>query len=279
LKKSGRKKAFLITASVPVVAAGVFFALSGIKKSTSYKKAVEIAGQNPAEAYEIFTELKGYKDSEEQAQKLAKEDPALPYRNLKKGNVLTFGTYEQDNDASDGTEPIEWLVLDKIGDEILLISISCIDCVTYNDVAFEPVTWADCSLRKWLNGEFYETAFSADEKKLIALTENVNPDQATLGTEGGADTEDYVYLLCEKEAGIYMGNSINKEYAGMAYATAYAIYKGAFADENGLTEWWLRTPGAYEYTAQYVESSGSVYEAGAYVDLAYGIRPVIRIKI
>ena len=44
--------------------------------------------------------------------------------NLKSANIgdkVTFGKYEQDNKTSNGTEPIEWDVLDKKGNAYLLI--------------------------------------------------------------------------------------------------------------------------------------------------------------
>ena len=167
---------------------------------------------------------------------------------LSKGDIVALGTYEQNNNLSDGAEPIEWRVLERIGDEVLLLSVNCLDCRTYNDVR-------------------------------IVLADNVNTDQSEAGTEGGADTQDYVFLLSEQEAGIYMGNEIDQEYVGKAVPTAYAIEQGAHIDETGAAEWWLRSPGAYEYTAQFVEPSGVPYIAGAYVDISYAVRPAIWIKV
>ena len=38
------------------------------------------------------------------------------------GGIACFGHYEQDNDADDGAEPIEWIVLAAEGDARLLLS-------------------------------------------------------------------------------------------------------------------------------------------------------------
>ena len=198
---------------------------------------------------------------------------------LSKGDIVALGTYEQNNNLSDGAEPIEWRVLERIGDEVLLLSVNCLDCRTYNDVPFEPVTWETSAIRAWLGDEFYNSVFTDEEKQRIVLADNVNTDQSEAGTEGGADTQDYVFLLSEQEAGIYMGNEIDQEYVGKAVPTAYAIEQGAHIDETGAAEWWLRSPGAYEYTAQFVEPSGVPYIAGAYADISYAVRPAIWIKV
>lgn len=199
-------------------------------------------------------------------------------QSLSKGDIISFGSYEQNNNLSDGPEPIEWRVLERIGDEVLLLSVNCLDCRTYNDVPFEPVTWETSAIRAWLGEEFYKSAFTDEEKQEIVLAENVNADQSEAGTEGGSDTQDYVFLLSAQEAGIYMGNEIDQEYVGKAAPTTYAIEQGAHIDASGMAEWWLRSPGAYEYTAQFVETSGVPYTAGAYVDISYAVRPAIWVK-
>ena len=49
---------------------------------------------------------------------------AGPYAgaNMHVGDTVVFGSYEQDNDKSNGTEPIEWIVLDEKGGRYLLLS-------------------------------------------------------------------------------------------------------------------------------------------------------------
>ena len=32
---------------------------------------------------------------------------------------------------------------------------------------YTPVTWADCTLRDWLNGEFLNTAFTSEEQAML----------------------------------------------------------------------------------------------------------------
>ena len=69
------------------------------------------------------------------------------------GSHVVFGKYEQDDDASNGKEPIEWIVLAKEKDRALLISKYGLAAQQYN-TEWTDETWETCSLRKWLNETF-----------------------------------------------------------------------------------------------------------------------------
>ena len=196
------------------------------------------------------------------------------------GEIITFGTYEQDNNTGNGAEPIEWLVLDNQGDRMLVISRYGLDSQEYNERR-TSVTWETCGLRSWLNSEFYNTAFSDSEKALIRTTTLSNPDNAKYNTSGGNATNDNVFCLSIDEAKAYFG--INK--AREAKPTAYAVAKGAYAATSaqwygGNCYWWLRSPGNYQSTAAYVDISGDVNEDGHYVYLAnFAVRPALWIGL
>ena len=94
------------------------------------------------------------------------------------GDIIEFGAYEQDNEKSNGKEPIEWQVLAKEDNKILVISKYALDAKPYN-TEFENVTWETCTLRTWLNETFLDEAFSKAEKSMIQTTEvsaDKNPD-------------------------------------------------------------------------------------------------------
>ena len=61
---------------------------------------------------------------------------------------VTFGSYEQDNDLTNGKEDIEWLVLARDENKALLISRYSLDNQPYSEHT-EEVPWENCSLRKW----------------------------------------------------------------------------------------------------------------------------------
>ena len=50
-----------------------------------------------------------------------------PYAGLQVGDMIEFGSYEQDNNEANGTEPIEWRVLDVSDGNPLLISVYGLD--------------------------------------------------------------------------------------------------------------------------------------------------------
>lgn len=63
------------------------------------------------------------------------------------GDVITFGAYEQDGNSSNGTEAIEWIVLERDGNKVLVLSLYCHEQMPFNNT-LAPVTWEKCSLRK-----------------------------------------------------------------------------------------------------------------------------------
>ena len=101
-----------------------------------------------------------------------------PYAGLQVGDMIEFGSYEQDNNEANGTEPIEWRVLDVSDGNPLLISVYGLDTKPYND-SYRWVTWKESTIRQWLNGEFFRTAFTREEQVLIKkepLTTADNPE-------------------------------------------------------------------------------------------------------
>ena len=74
------------------------------------------------------------------------------------GSIVTFGHYEQDGNLDNGQEKIEWIVLDVQKERCLLLSRYCLDTKSYHSKG-KNITWKDCTLRKWLNHDFLNTAF------------------------------------------------------------------------------------------------------------------------
>ena len=201
-------------------------------------------------------------------------------RQIKRGNIFTFGAYEQDNDYSNGREPIEWIVLDKKGNEVLLISKYCLDRKIYASMPliiglFMSTTWEECELREWLNSDFLNTAFDATQREKISRKKISNFDNTKYGTKGGNNTEDKVFLLSINEAVRYF--SSNK--ARQASPTSYALYQGAEV-ENGACKWWLRSPGYFKYSAALIEQDGSLSYSGGESNITFvGVRPALWLDI
>ena len=194
----------------------------------------------------------------------------------KAGDIILFGSYEQDNNPYNGTEDIEWLVLAKEKDRVLVISRYALDCRPYN-AKEQEVTWETCFLHGWLNDTFLNNAFSADEQAMIR-TETVTADRnPSYGTSPGRDTTDKVFLLSITEVNQYLtGESARK-----CQATAYAVKRGAYINPlDGNCWWWLRSPGMNSFLAAIVNYVGSVGYDGVRVHTWDGaVRPALWINI
>lgn len=191
------------------------------------------------------------------------------------GDVIFFGHYEQDNQNGNGLEPIRWIVLAVFNDKALVISESILDVKKYEDSG-RDATWETCSLRTWLNEEFFNSAFSAEEKKVI-LTRTLNTeDNPEWDTDGGNNTVDKVFLLSMEDT-LEEREYFSDDESRQASSTPYAEARG---QQTG--DWWLRSPGDDHGKAAYVNALGQVRAAGIYVDVEYvGVRPglVIDLKL
>ncbi len=223
---------------------------SAVIRDEKYYNAVTLMDEgNLDDAYKIFKELGRYKDSEEKVSdiRLIKAQEALP--GIKVGDYIKFGSYDQDNDASNGGEDVEWLVLEIQDDKVLLISRYAIEYEDY-DTDYRNVAWEDCTLRKWLNRGFLNDVFSDGEKKRIS-TVSVSPDQ----NSSGKATQDKIFLLDVAEAEKYFGSNKARE----CKPTEYVISKGTNVKQlNGNCRWFLRTEGSGRSTAIYVDEYGRI---------------------
>ncbi len=186
---------------------------------------------------------------------------------------IFFGNYPQQKNGD--REPIEWIVLEKRDDSVLLISRYGLDRQSFH-TSCSAVTWETCSLRAWLNETFLAAAFSPDEQAVI-LNTTVTADRSPIHrTSAGNDTTDKVFLLSVEEANRYF----DSDDARQCRATAYAKAQGAYADYlSGVCGWWLRTPGFVAYAVAKVFPNGSVSVHGGDVDSNWpAVRPVLRIR-
>ena len=165
--------------------------------------------------------------------------PAYEYQDsYKPGDTLFMGVY--------AGQPVEWLVAETDGDDCLLVSRYGLETRRYNEV-WQPTSWAECTLRAWLNEDFLNSCFTEKERAAILLTpvdngeENCNPAY-TVG--GGENTEDRVFLLSYAEANLIFG-----ETGGACAPTDHAVKTGAHTSERYQADgrpagwYWLRSPG------------------------------------
>ena len=198
----------------------------------------------------------------------------LSAKDFQVGSYVTFGTYEQDNNLTNGEEPIEWLVLDVQEEQALLLSRYGLDYRKFNNV-FNDVMWNGSGLRTWLNETFITQAFNAQEQKKIiksSVKADFNPKYPKTA---GARTDDNIFLLSIKEAENYLS-----EETRCCQPTPYAIDKGAVpSQQNKNGYWWLRTPGHLWQNAAVVAPDGEILYAGNSVDSEDVIRPALWVKL
>lgn len=195
------------------------------------------------------------------------------------GDAVLMGEYPYSKNGR--KKPIEWIIIDKDQDgTFLLLNSYGIDAKQYNAEA-KAVTWKTCTLRKWLNGSFYETAFNDKEKKSIKTSYIKNYT--------GDDTKDKIFLLSIPEAKKYLSPGFNnskklrKYIYTVAKLTPYAFKRGGNRyryEHSGVplvSWWWLRSPGDSAEKAAFTGRDGDVYSDGFLVQLDYGaVRAALR---
>ena len=201
-----------------------------------------------------------------------------------------FGTSEADEDEEraplfvgswpqESGEPIVWDVLAEEGNRKLLLSRKAVAKRPYHD-ADEPVSWETCSLRAWLNGDFYRAAFNDYEKQHI-LKIPVTADRNTYcNTDAGNSTDDHVFLLSLPEVNALLRRKLSakrKCEADPADAPD-ADNDNKAADDTGCV-WWLRSPGSEKNEAACVNGDGQISNFGLPANTpTIAVRPCIWVR-
>lgn len=152
----------------------------------------------------------------------------------------------------------DWFVLDKQADKMLIITEKVIEERPYHHEESE-ITWESCDIRKYLNGEFYNSFNEADRERIIEVT-NENADNPWYGTGGGNPTKDKICLLSIDEVLRYFGDSgqiktrymyPNCEWCKDEFLPwiddEYNLNRRAVDDTGVVRHCWLRSPGANPY--------------------------------
>ena len=251
------------------------------------------ASDNPETASEAPSESSDSEPASESPEE-SSEEPASPYihyesgrvgNSIHTGDIVVLGSFEQDNERMDGPEPLEWLVIREEPGRLLLISVYSLNNLPY-DEDHELSIWADCSLNKWLNGNFYESCFSEAEKEFISYVEMRDgyPSAAQSSLSGG-----WVFCLSKNDLeGDYVTlpdrRALNSPYADviMKRAMLSSEYYPNTVEEvdqkreewnrnygTGCSWWWLRDPAGW-----FVHATGEVKEGTNCRDLN-SVRPAM----
>ena len=155
---------------------------------------------------------------------------------MKIGEYVRFGRYEQDNNLENGPEEIVWRILDIQDGKALLFPSTALEHLQFEEKA-ETATWDKCSLRRWLNEDFYRSAFDDTERASIHESSLSNPSNPKYGAYSGPDTKDSIFLLSSDEFKNYNIRSCVE-----GDRTEYLLSKQG--SDQILDYFWLRTVGA-----------------------------------
>ena len=188
-----------------------------------------------------------------------------PFKKAKGGDVVKFGNYPQT--ANGDNQPIEWQVLEKKKNKMLVISRYILERKCFDRSSND---WENSDIREWLNIDFYNKAFNEKEKKYIKFFDPF------VGSRGDCN---YIFLLSKEEAEEYFAN----DDARKCKPTEYAMKHGVSVYGCGYSYWRLRSEDYNSNRYVYlVHWDGHVYCGGFFsfcaVDFLIGIRPALWIN-
>ena len=209
-----------------------------------------------------------------------KERKELSEQEFTDGKLYYKGTmYAKTRDGYFKSVPIKWRILKVDGDGYILQSEKILANRAYHE--WMCACYGDSDIRKWLNTEFINEAFSKEEQADILTTslmvKDLHWDPAHQNGTGSMVTTEYrnlqdkIYLLSHEQltSEYGYGNAASR----LARATRYVDWKERKSD------WWLLGKYYYEYGIThnaYVGDNGEIYIW--YQTWGKGIRPVLKIK-
>lgn len=158
---------------------------------------------------------------------------------VREGKYIKFGKYEQDNNVYNGKEDIEWLVLKVEEGRALVISKYALDCQRYHTEC-QLVSWKDSTLRKWLNEDFIQQAFTESEQTIIPTVTLIDEAESYPFRE----SKDQIFILSSDEVLEYF----EPVHEAICQSTKYAETK--MKEQTGssvpYSTWWLRWHSMYK---------------------------------
>ncbi len=145
---------------------------------------------------------------------------------LNVGDVYKFGSYEQDNNTENGKEDIEWIVLEKRGNKILVVTKYALT------IGHIVGAWDEGSDYKFMNDSFISNSFSESERGMICGTTN------------------RVFLLSASEVNKYFPSENERRCRATTYCSS--TFKSLDVS-NGYCCWWLAAD-----QPTYVDNHGSI---------------------
>ncbi len=281
-EKAAKKCKRTIAIVVPVIVACIALVIvltAQIIPGQKLNKAITLIDSGDYKAAYILLDSIDYKNSRELQENIKPQYQIALLSEAEIGSSVFFGSYEQDNDTSNGKEDIEWIALAKEGNKALIISRYALDCKLYH-MSMSDVTWETCSLREWLNGPFLD-AFGVEVRNSIIDTTVTADKNPSYSTSPGNDATDKVFLLSVAEVDKYFSSDEARKCTPTDYANAQGVWMSRSDSTGGRAAcWWLRSPGSLSDHAALVHGSGYVDINGRGVfNILGGVRPALWIDL
>lgn len=192
------------------------------------------------------------------------------------GDVIRLGSMDQDNNPSNGTEEIDWIIYRIDGENVFLISQVSLFAHAHYERPVE-ITYETSRIRAYLNNGFVKQAFTAAERALLKpcfVSADKNPNYP--GVSPGRSFSDKVFILSVSEINEFFPTPSSR----LCRTSRTAEAGGVFVAENGFSPWWTRTPGSDNTKMTLARSDGSFNMEGRLVDVdAFGVRPAICLSL
>ncbi len=219
----------------------------------------------------IIAGIKAHTSAETSDYGLVEKEPApveKPDKNEYIGQIIELGRYYFDDE--DQMQPIRWKIIRMTNDKALLISCDVLDGKPFNtDVSTN--LWKYSSIRQWMNKDFYDAAFSEEEKSRILTT--------MVYTERCGKTEDHIFLLSREEAQTYFSSNSARCCKPTNYAKINGVYPSINPNSLGNCWWWLRTLCSNPRHACYIGYDGSLRNYAYVADDSAGVRPAMYVAL
>ena len=169
-------------------------------------------------------------------------------------------------------EPLTWHFVKEVGDVSYFLCKSVVDTHRWQGGSYDPANdWENSEMRQFLNGEFYLTAFSDEERDaVVPFTSSENTSKKAI--------QDNVSLITKSELAEH---SSFQRPAASGYAIAKSLY--CLTNESARCVYYLNStnntvePGKVDIAEKSnLGGSHTVNETG--VDTQIGVRPLIAVR-
>ncbi len=216
---------------------------------------------------------------------------------LQRGDAIDIGRYElsgvRDPNDVHVRMPITWLVLDRKGNDLLLLSEKALYWDFFDGSGHrKPSSWENSYVRHELNTEKYQEYFTDEERSLIkeiVLKGDYNP---VYDTYSDYTVTDHLFLLTADDVAKYLlgYDPDERSLAQLGLrekAKATILFADSLNTEDEVVEvteyyypWWLRTAGGSMEQMTIVSEDGRIDLCGTDSDAdEIGIRPAMWISI